>query len=548
MNSNNLDKNNILNLYKEKNYNSFIKSGLKLLKKNPKNYQLTYLIGLSYVNLQKYAEAEKYFDKLLNVQKKPEIFFIQANIHKQLKKYDTAITYFEEAIQLNPNFSEAYNNLGNIKKRIGKIEEAISCFKKAIELKENNILAYFNLANTYRENRYFNELIETYEKILSFNPNDIKTLYNLGSAYLFLGEISKGKNFFEKIIKINKNHVPSYRNIISVTKITKENEIFKQLELLKVDVFSDEDKILFYDALSKGYFDQDNDKLGFKYLDKSNSLKKKNSKFSFEKTEKQFKQIKNFFENVNKIEIDFKDVLRSRPIFIVGMPRSGTSLVEQILSSHKEVFGGGELPFLEIEINKILSKFQKNNDLKKDDIKDLIMNSKNEYFEKISNYDSSYKVFTDKAPLNFRFIGFIRYLFPNAKIINCNRDPLDIIWSNFKNYFSNSLPFTNDLEDIGNYYKLYEDLMIFWRGKIPNFIYDIEYSGLVENPKLEIKKLLSFCELSWDENCLNHHKNERAIKTASSTQARKPIYKTGIKSSDRYKDYLKDVKTIIESK
>ena len=134
--SNNLDKNNILNLYKEKNYNSFIKLGLKLLKKNSKNYQLIYMIGLSYVNLQKYAEAEKYFDKLLHVQKKPEIFFIQANIHKQLKKYDSAINYFEKAIQLNPNFSEAYNNLGNTKKRVGKIDEAISCFEKAIQLKE----------------------------------------------------------------------------------------------------------------------------------------------------------------------------------------------------------------------------------------------------------------------------------------------------------------------------------------------------------------------------------------------------------------------------
>ena len=134
MNSNNLDRANILNLYKSKNYDGVIKLGLKLLKKNPKDYQLIYSVGLSYVNLQNYSEADKYFDKLLYVQEKPEIFFIQANIHKQLKKYDTAITYFEKAIKLNPNFSEAYNNLGNVKKRIGKIDEAISCFKKAIQL------------------------------------------------------------------------------------------------------------------------------------------------------------------------------------------------------------------------------------------------------------------------------------------------------------------------------------------------------------------------------------------------------------------------------
>ena len=109
------------------------------------------------------------------------------------------------------------------------------------------------------------------------------------------------------------------------------------------------------------------------------------------------------------------------------------------------------------------------------------------------------------------------------------------------------MPFTNDLTDIGNMYKYYKDLMNFWRKKFPQFIYDIDYLSLVQNPKTEIEKLLNFCELNWDENCLNHHKNKRSIKTASSTQARKPIYKTAIKSSDRYKDYLKDIKTLIET-
>ena len=192
-------------------------------------------------------------------------------------------------------------------------------------------------------------------------------------------------------------------------------------------------------------------------------------------------------------------------------------------------------------------EFKKDNHLDKDKIHNLILDCRNEYLEKISNYDLSFKIFTDKAPLNFRFIGFIKYLFPNAKIINCKRDPMDIIWSNFKNYFSNSMPFTNDLEDIGHFYKLYEDLINFFRKKFPEIIYDVEYPKLVRNPEIEIRELLNFCELKWDDNCLNHHKNERAIKTASSTQARKPIYKTAIKSSDRYKEYLKNIKSIIEA-
>ena len=531
MNLNNLDKTKILNLYKEKNYKGVIKLGLKLLKKNPNDYQLIYSIGLSYVNLQNYIEADKYFHKLLYVQKKPEIFFIQANIHKQLKKYDTAITYFEEAIQLNPNFSEAYNNLGNVKKRIGKIEEAISCFKKAIELKENNILAYFNLANTYRENRYFNELIETYEKILSFNPNDVKTLYNLGSVYLFLGEISKGKNFFEKIIKINKNHIPSYRNIISVTKITKENEIFKQLELLKVDVFSDEDKILFYDALSKGYFDQDNDKLGFKYLDKSNSLKKKNSKFSFEKTEKQFKQIKTFFENVNKIEIDFKDVLRSRPIFIVGMPRSGTSLIEQVLSSHSQIYGAGELDFLPKIIDKLGIKKPAN-------LKSFFTQIRNSYYDQIKRISDDHYII-DKLPVNYRWVGFIINAFPESKIIHIERNPMAVCWSNYKTSFVDyGMDFNLSQQDIAKYYSLYLDLMNFWKSKYGSKILNINYENFVNDFVNSSKEILNFLNLKWEDQITNYYKNTRPVTTASFQQVREGIKKNTSFAWKKYSDYL----------
>jgi len=541
MNLNNLDKTKILNLYKEKNYKGVIKLGLKLLKNNPKDYQLIYSIGLSYVNLQNYIEADKYFHKLLYVQKKPEIFFIQANIHKQLKKYYTAITYFEEAIQLNPNFSEAYNNLGNIKKRIGKIEEAISCFKKAIELKENNILAYFNLANIYRENRYFNELIETYKKILSFNPNDIKTLYNLGSTYLFLGEISKGKNFFEKIIKINKNHIPSYRNIISVTKINKENEIFKQLELLKVDVFPDEDKILFYDALSKGYFDQDNDKLGFKYLDKSNSLKKKNSKFSFEKTEEQFKQIKNFFENVNKIEIDFKDVLRSRPIFIVGMPRSGTSLIEQVLSSHSQIYGAGELDFLPKIIDKLGIK-------KPADLKSFFTQIRNSYYDQIKRISDDHYII-DKLPVNYRWVGFIINAFPEAKIIHIERNPMAVCWSNYKTSFVDyGMDFNLSQQDIAKYYSLYFNLINFWKSKYKKNIFHINYENFVNDFEENSKKILNFLDLKWEDQIKNYDKNLRPVTTASFQQVREGIKKNTSSVWKKYRNYLKPMQETLNNR
>ena len=220
------------------------------------------------------------------------------------------------------------------------------------------------------------------------------------------------------------------------------------------------------------------------------------------------------------------------------MPRSGTSLVEQIISSHSNVFGGGELPFLSNSIhNKILDN-QQLTSIKNNDLTNLLEIIQEEYISKISKIDSSDKVFIDKAPLNFRYIGFIKKVFPNSKIINCNRDPIDICWSNYKNYFSTSLPFSNNLNNLAKYYSLYQNYIKFWKELFADEFFNINYEKLVENPKQEIKNLLAFCNLEWEENCLKHENNSKSIKTASWAQVRKPIYKSAVKSSDHFRMYL----------
>ena len=221
------------------------------------------------------------------------------------------------------------------------------------------------------------------------------------------------------------------------------------------------------------------------------------------------------------------------------MPRSGTSLTEQILSSHSDVFGGGEIPFIPSIINKNFLQdknvkiFNEINDLEK-----KLNNSQDYYLHQISSIDNSEKSFTDKTPLNFRYIGFLINIFPNLKIINCKRNPVDVCWSNFKNYFGGTLNFSNDLEDLAKYYNQYEDIMKFWKKYFSNNIYDLNYENLVNNPEEEIKNLIKFCELNWDPNCLKHYENKRVIKTVSFNQARKPIYKSAIKSSNKYEKYL----------
>ena len=171
----------------------------------------------------------------------------------------------------------------------------------------------------------------------------------------------------------------------------------------------------------------------------------------------------------------------------------------------------------------------------------------NNYFSKISYIKTSKNIILDKNPLNFQWLGFIRILFPNAKIIHCSRNLKDTALSIYKNAFDiNSIVWSNWQEDLVQYISIYLNLMKFWEEKIPNFIYNLNYEKLINNQKEQIEKLLNFCELNWEENCLNYNKKPTAIETVSATQARKPIYKTSQNSYKKYYNYLDMFKKIEE--
>ena len=280
----------------------------------------------------------------------------------------------------------------------------------------------------------------------------------------------------------------------------------------------------------------------FQFLKKGNDLKKKILDYNIKREiDLNLKIIKIFKEiNFDKYKNDSKDNI----IFILGMPRSGTSLVEQIISSHSEVFGGGELPILS---NIIKTNFMENQEIdpKKiyNTIKDLLkIKSINlEYHNFINHFNFKEKFITDKAPLNFRWIGFIKMIFPNAKIIHCTRNPKNNCLSLYKNLFEGGLGFTYDEDDLVLYYNSYLSLMNFWNSKIHNDILSLSYESLINNQEQQIKKIIQYCQLSWEDNCLAFHKNKSPIKTMSTAQARRPIYKSSLDAFEKYKKLLKKI-------
>jgi len=476
---------------------------------------------------------------LLKKRKHQVIFNILSLAYQNIGEFQKSVDVMDEALHLNANNPYFLNNMGISQHKLQNFLEAEKFLKRGLEVAPNYINLLNNLANLKKDLNFTEEAINYYKKSILIKKDLIETNLNIAFCYQSIGKYKESTYHLNEVLKINPKATISDRLISSMKKYERNDPHLKDMESkIKKTELNDEQLSHLYFGLGKAYDDLKEFDKSFHNYDNGNRLLKKLIPFNIEVEKKIFDKIKKFFSDNKKI--NFNSNMR-KIIFIVGMPRSGTSLVEQILSSHRNVYGGGELSLLTNIINKnFLKKFKDNSLGQIPELNDLISESNNEYMNKIQSLDRSNKDFTDKTPLNFKFVGFIKNIFPNSKIIHCKRNALDTAWSNYKNYFPGSLPFTNDLIDLAGYYNIYNNLMRFWESKFHGDIYNIEYEKLVINPKVEIENILKFCDLAWDENCIKHEKNTRPIKTASVTQAREPIYKSAIKSANNYENYLHD--------
>ena len=324
------------------------------------------------------------------------------------------------------------------------------------------------------------------------------------------------------------------------------NECYK---LLKPNDIENRVNLCF--ALGKANEDINEFDKSFSFYREANDTQRKNINFSIKTIKEKVLEIKeSFTEEVYK-KYEGCGYSDSSPIFIVGMPRSGTTLVEQIIASHSKVNGAGEIHYLSKIINEFFLRDKKFN---KQKIIEGLSEEKNFIFEKylefINFHNFKKNIITDKAPQNFIWIGFIKIFFPNSKIIHCSRNPKDNCLSIYKNYFtSETMSWAYDENSIAKYYNQYLKLMNFWKLKFEDSIFDANYEQIVNSPEKEIKKMISFCNLGWENDCLNFYKNKKTpIQTVSVSQASKPIYKSSINSSKAYEPYLSEMFNILDIK
>ncbi len=497
----------MINLFKAKRFDTLIDKGLILIKKFPDEAIFYNITSLAYNAIDKGHEAKNLLIKI--IKKQPKNFNILNNLglaYVQCGENEKAEEYYNNALKLKPDFLEALVNLGNLKTKHNKNEEAKDYFKKAIKLNEKAVTPKLLLAGNYEQSGNFEEAERLYHEILKINPDSTVADKSLSLIHKYAID-DKHLKMMEK--KLSGNF---------------DNEGMRRLNF----------------ALGKAYEDIGNYEKSFKFYERGNKLYKNDINYESGQEIERFNAIKKIFNN----DVKKLDSYGQKLIFIIGMPRSGTTLIEQILSSHKSVYGAGELSFLKDIVEKKI--FIKNNSSTLN-IKELtptiLTEIKDYYLKKLEIFKNTKEYLIDKAPLNFKWIGFILTIFPDAKIIHCTRNPMDICWSNYKNTFSSKLmDYTYDFDDLANFYNIYDDLMKFWLKKFDNKIFNMDYEKLIENKEQETKKLLKFCDLNWDNNCLDFHKNKRSVSTASLAQVRQPLYKTSVEKWKKYSKNLEDLK------
>jgi hypothetical protein len=381
--------------------------------------------------------------------------------------------------------------------------------------------------------------VKSFEDAVALKPDFAEAYNNLGNAHKELGQVDESVKNYEQVLAIKPDFAVAYLNLVSMKQYTANDPQITQMQsLLTTGNLSQSERIHLCFALAKVNEDLGNQDELFEFLHEGNRLRKVELNYSLNKARDLSSYVREVYSSkpsITEKSLSFEPST-IRPIFIVGMPRSGTTLVEQIISSHHAVYGADELTTLPNVIGPIardhLTKNTKFSDSN-------FLSIRKQYLDELSRFDVPENVITDKLPLNFQYIGFILSAFPEAKIVHLKRDARATCWSIYKNNFDSiSVGFGHNLEDLAGFYGLYVELMDFWHQLFPDKIYDLCYEDLTTNQEEETRKLLQYCELDWDENCLNFHTNKRAVKTASSLQVRQKMYQGSSEAWKKHEGYI----------
>jgi tetratricopeptide (TPR) repeat protein len=520
-----------------------------LLKSHPKQPELYLLLGLSRLDQNKCAEALGLFDRGIALNPKDGALFLgRGNALHGLGKIREASASFNRSIALAPNSPQAYVSLAQIMAVGANSKQSASLFKKAYELMPNTSYGNVQMARSLGEEGSVDEAEEFARKAISLDPRNLEAYTTLTGLLQPLGRFAEAKQIILETIARYPNNIGPYFSLSTSHKFTEDDRplLESMLSLKKTLTIGVTIEQISY-AIAKAYADLGEYEDAIKYYDEANFHAKKRL-IAFQGEYDPQRTVDFFDRAIEKFTPEFFNQREGfttdsdRPVFVVGMIRSGTTLTEQILSAHPAITPAGELRFW---VERSPMPGNKIEDVMESPEADKLAE---DYLALIEGVSADSPRVTDKMPLNFMAVGSIHAIFPNARFIHCTRSPIDNCLSIYMTPYRSGPEYAHDRENIVHFQKQYERLSDHWRKVIPaDRFMDVSYENLVANQETVTKQMIEFLGLEWDEACLRPEDNERAVLTPSLWQARQPVYKSSTEKWRKYEPWLGAFQELVKS-
>ncbi len=453
-----------------------------------------------------------------------------------------AIAAFRRAVLLDPKLTDAYSRLGCLLQAAGREAEAADAFRHAIAAGSRTTLGRVCEARLLVLQEKFTEAADLLRRTLARSPDNLDALMLLAHILIFAGDVDGAAAHYAKAITLAPNEVLPMTAFTQVRKITEADRPFvgTMIDFLKRAGLADTQRMELHFAIGKCHDDLREYELAMTHFDAANHIRHRFSGFRREPSERLVTISMNqcsqkFF--ADRAAIGSTD---ETPVLILGMPRSGTTLVETIVSSHPSVVGAGELPFW-MNHASVMDRHGPEGVTA-----DVVQGLAAEYITLLRGFSSHALRITDKMPFNFLWLGLILTAFPRARIIHCRRHPVDTCLSIYFTNFQMRQAFVSSRRDLVTYYRHYQQLMEHWRAVLPpDRFTEVEYETLIADRDSETRRLIAFCGLEWDEDCLAPEQNRRVVKTASMWQARQPVYRSSLARWKRYEPWLGSLRELL---
>ena len=513
---------------------------------NNDEYGLLYR-GVRHLFASRFRKAEDAFKKVL-IEDKNNIDALRfmGILAYKTGNHDIAEKMFVKALMLDPTYSIVWANLAHVYTVTGQLDKAKKSFQNILKMDPENGLIWAELGTVLNKLANYKDGRDAYLKSIELKPDSPRVYLSLGHVYKTMGDIENSIESYKETIKHNNLSGEAYWSLANLKTYKFTNNEIEEMEKALKSEMSDIEKCQMYFALGKAYEVEKDFDNSFKNYSKGNKIKKEESEYSSMDTTDNTSKVIQFFNEKKLMQLSSSKTLDRDPIFVLGMPRSGSTLIDQIISSHSMVDGTQELP----NIIKIAADLKRKNNLYPEILDEIDEDEITELGEKYLNGTrwarDSAPFFIDKMPNNFIHIGLIKTILPNAKIIDTRRDAMDTCFSCFKQFFARGQLFTYSLEDLGKYYSDYIKAMNHWHKVFGDQIYTVHYDNVINDTENTIKELIQYCELPFENECLEFYKSSRPVKTPSAEQVRQPIYKSGLNYWKNFEEHLQPLKKIID--